>query len=179
MVVRGAFAKREASTPPETAVLVFRDARVRRGRGKRTGTTGVGIGHTRCERSYTRSRATRARRSGRRARWRSACRRVGDSPGGDSPGGDSPGSPTARGWPDEAPVAGWDPPEVSGYASRRVAGGTGATSSVMPTDLARAMFRVADAVRTTLDPRFDWQPSIVVGWGDGGEETGGGLDDRS
>ena len=82
-------------------------------------------------------------------------------PASDSPGGDSPGSPVTGGihrdgWPDEAPVVGWDPPEVSGYASRRVAGGTGATSSVMPTDLARAMFRVADAVRETLDPPFDW-----------------------
>ena len=83
-VVRGPFAKREASTPPETAVLVFRDARVGGGggEGKREGegggrgprSPGAGIGG-RCERSYTRSRATRARRSGRRARWRSACRR--------------------------------------------------------------------------------------------------------
>jgi len=172
-VVRGAFAKREASTPPETAVLVFRN--VGGGGGKKDGDVG------------------RDRRTLRAVIHAFSCHPgsaigtacavafcvsppVGDSPVGDSPGGDSPGSPTGRGWPDD--LDGWDPPEVSGgYVSRRVAGGTGATSSVMPTDLARAMFRVADAVRTTLDPHFDW--SNRRSSSDGATEAkkrGGGLD---
>ena len=156
VVVRGPFAKREASTPPETAVLVFRDARVRvGGRGGKDGDDGGR------DRSYTLRAVIHAFSCHPGSAIGTACAvAFCVSPGGasgDSPGGDSPGSPTARRWPDEAPGSiGWDPPEVSGYASRRVAGGTGATSSVMPTDLARAMFRVADAVRATLDPPFDW-----------------------
>lgn len=153
-VVPGPFAKREASTPPETAVLVFRDARVRvGGRGGKDGDDGGR------DRLYTLRAVIHAFSCHPGSAIGTACAVafcVSPPASGDSPGGDSPGSPTARGWPDEAPVAGWDPPEVSGYASRRVAGGTGATSSVMPTDLARAMFRVADAVRATLDPPFDW-----------------------
>ena len=163
-VVRGPFAKREASTPPETAVLVFMDARVGRGggEGKREG-EGEGGAHAPPGDRRTLRAVIHAFSCHPGSAIGTACAVAFcvSPPASDSPGGDSPGSPVAGGihrdgWPDEAPVVGWDPPEVSGYASRRVAGGTGATSSVMPTDLARAMFRVADAVRETLDPPFDW-----------------------
>ena len=40
-------------------------------------------------------------------------------------------------------------------------GGTGATSSLMPTDLARALYRVSDAVRADADPPFDW-PRVTL-----------------
>ena len=46
-------------------------------------------------------------------------------------------------------------------SSRYVVGGTGATSSVMPTDLARALYRVSDAVRADADPPFDW-PRVTL-----------------
>ena len=164
--VRGVFAAREARAPPETAVLVFRDARAR----SRDAGDGVGReGESRTLRAVIHAFSCHPGSALGTACAVAFCVSPSGAslPGGaSSPGGASPGGRDGRGWPDdEIHVSGPHARDFEdggvGLSSRYVVGGTGATSSVMPTDLARALYRVSDAVRADADPPFDW-PRVTL-----------------
>ena len=164
--VRGVFAAREASAPPETAVLVFRDARAR---SRDAGDDVSREGESRTLRAVIHAFSCHPGSALGTACAVAFCVSPSgaSSPGGvSSPGGASPGGRDGRGWPDElSPDDAGDARDFEdggvGLSSRYVVGGTGATSSVMPMDLARALYRVSDAVRADADPPFDW-PRVTL-----------------
>jgi len=175
--VRGVFAAREASAPPETAVLVFRDARAR---SREDFGDDVGReGESRTLRAVIHAFSCHPGSALGTACAVAFC----VSPGGaSSPGGvSSPGGRDGRGWPDElSPDDDADARDFQdggvGLSSRYVVGGTGATSSVMPTDLARALYRVSDAVRADADPPFDWPRRRSKNIDDTAGELSAGVD---